>query len=82
MLLVDEMSLGLAPAVFLRLLPMLRTIADSGVAVLLVEQFAHLALEIADDAMVLAGGRITYAGPAAPLAADPEQIHTHYLGAG
>lgn len=81
-LLVDEMSLGLAPAIFLTLLPMLRTIADSGVAVLVVEQFAHLALEMANDAMVLAGGRLTYDGPAAALAADPEQLHTYYLGTG
>src|SRR5918994_5535459 len=56
MLLIDEMSLGLAPVVFLRLMPVVKQIADTGVGVLLVEQFAHLALQIANDALVITGG--------------------------
>lgn len=79
-LLVDEMSLGLAPVVFRRLLPVLRGIADGGVGVLLVEQFAHLALQIADDALVLAGGRETFRGAAAELADSPDRLAAAYLG--
>ena len=63
-LLLDEMSLGLAPVVFLRLIPIIQQIAKDGAGVLLVEQFAHLALKIASDAMVITGGRVSYHGPA------------------
>lgn len=79
-LLIDEMSLGLAPVVFLRLLPIIRHIADSGVGILMVEQFAQLALKIADEAIVVTGGRVTYGGPAEPLMADPALLHRAYLG--
>ncbi|GAA4377723.1 ABC transporter ATP-binding protein [Paeniglutamicibacter cryotolerans] len=79
-LLIDEMSLGLAPVVFLRLLPVVQTIAATGVGVLLVEQFAHLALKIADTAHVITGGMVSYSGPAAELVADPERLQTAYLG--
>ena len=80
MLLIDEMSLGLAPVVFLRLMPVVKQIADTGVGVLLVEQFAHLALQIATDALVITGGRVTYAGRADALLASPETLHKAYLG--
>ncbi|MBO2462055.1 ABC transporter ATP-binding protein [Actinomadura violacea] len=79
-LLIDEMSLGLAPVIVKRLLPAVRALADGGVAVLLVEQFATLALEIADTAHVLAGGRLTHSGPAAPLRKSPDVLHAAYLG--
>lgn len=79
-LLIDEMSLGLAPVVFMRLLPMIKQFADSGVGVLLVEQFTHLALSVATDALVVSGGRVTYTGTAADLAADPATLHAAYLG--
>ena len=79
-LLIDEMSLGLAPVVFQRLLPVVRTIASSGVGVLLVEQFAHHALGIADHSIVCANGAVGYAGEAAPLLADPELLRKAYLG--
>jgi branched-chain amino acid transport system ATP-binding protein len=61
-------------------LPTVRGLADEGMAVLLVEQFATLALSVADDAVVLAGGRMTFAGPAAELAASPARLHQAYLG--
>lgn len=80
-LLIDEMSLGLAPVIVRRLLPAVRALADEGVTVLLVEQFATLALEIADTAYVLAGGELTYGGPAKPLRRSPEILHAAYLGA-
>lgn len=80
-LLIDEMSLGLAPVVFMRLLPIIQGIAASGVGVLLVEQFTHLALGIADEAMVVASGRVSHPqGQAAALAADPELLRAAYLG--
>ncbi|QKG21436.1 ABC transporter ATP-binding protein [Actinomadura verrucosospora] len=79
-LLIDEMSLGLAPVIVKRLLPAVRALADGGVAVLLVEQFATLALGIADTAHVLAGGRLTHSGPAAPLRKTPDVLHAAYLG--
>lgn len=79
-LLIDEMSLGLAPVVFLRLLPIVSHIASTGVGVLLVEQFAHLALGIAQDALVVSSGRVSYSGPAAPLAGDEAKLRSAYLG--
>lgn len=79
-LLIDEMSLGLAPVVFLRLLPIVQKIAASGVGVLLVEQFAHLALGVASDAVVVSGGRVTFAGEAAPLLENPDLLLSSYLG--
>ncbi|MFD5600084.1 ABC transporter ATP-binding protein [Leucobacter sp. NPDC058333] len=80
-LLIDEMSLGLAPVVFMRLLPLIQKIAASGVGVLLVEQFTHLALGIADEAMVIASGRVSHAqAPAAELADDPQLLRAAYLG--
>jgi branched-chain amino acid transport system ATP-binding protein len=80
-LLIDEMSLGLAPVVFMRLLPLIQQIAASGVGVLLVEQFTHLALGIADDAMVVASGRVSHPqGPAKALAEDEALLRQAYLG--
>ncbi|ERK72936.1 ABC transporter ATP-binding protein [Leifsonia aquatica] len=79
-LLIDEMSLGLAPVVFMRLLPMIRQFSESGVGVLLVEQFTHLALGVASDALVVAGGRVTFEGEASALQASPEVLHRAYLG--
>ncbi|AJT41306.1 ABC transporter ATP-binding protein [Psychromicrobium lacuslunae] len=79
-LLIDEMSLGLAPVVFLRLLPIIRQIADSGVGVLMVEQFAQLSLGIADAALVVSGGKVTYQGEANTLLAEPSVLHAAYLG--
>lgn len=80
-LLIDEMSLGLAPVVFMRLLPIVERIAASGVGVLLVEQFTHLALGIASEAMVVASGKVSHAqGPAGALEEDPELLRRAYLG--
>ena len=62
--LVDELSLGLAPVVVKRLVPTLEAVAARGVGVLLIEQFAHVALGLAENAYVLEGGRIRYHGPA------------------
>ena len=77
--LVDELSLGLAPVVVKRLVPTLESVAASGVGVLLIEQFAHVALGLAETAYVLEGGRMHYAGPAQTLKDDPEILHSAYL---
>jgi branched-chain amino acid transport system ATP-binding protein len=80
--LVDELSLGLAPVVVKRLVPTLESVAASGVGVLLIEQFAHVALGLAETAYVLEGGRIHYHGPAQKLKDEPELLHSAYLLAG
>jgi branched-chain amino acid transport system ATP-binding protein len=81
LLMVDEMSLGLAPIIVDRLLPVLHTIAsESGCGVLLVEQHVHKALRVADRAVVLNHGDVVLAGTAADLAAEGELVATSYLG--
>ena len=77
--LVDELSLGLAPVVVKRLVPTLESVAASGVGVLLIEQFAHVALALAQTAYVIEGGRIRYQGPAKALQDDPELLRSAYL---
>jgi len=79
-LLIDEMSLGLAPVVFMRLMPIVKSIAESGVGVLLVEQFTQLALSLAREAVVVAGGQVSFQGTSEQLKADPELLHRAYLG--
>ena len=79
-IMIDEMSLGLAPVVFLRLVPVVQGIAESGVGVLLVEQFAHMALKAATDALVVSSGRVSYQGSASALLANQELLRTAYLG--
>jgi branched-chain amino acid transport system ATP-binding protein len=79
-LLLDEMSLGLAPVVFLRLLPIVQQISATGVGPLLVEQFAQLALKISTDALVITGGRVSYTGQASQLLENPDVLHKSYLG--
>ena len=81
LLLVDEMSLGLAPVIVERLLPILRRAASElGASVLFVEQHVALALEISDRAYVLAHGRIRLEGPAAELRERRELLAASYLG--
>ncbi len=77
--LVDELSLGLAPVVVKRLVPTLEAVASKGVVVLLIEQFAHVALALAQTAYVIEGGQIRYAGPAQKLKDEPELLHSAYL---
>lgn len=78
-MIVDELSLGLAPTVVRRLAEALRVAVDSGIGVLLIEQFAHLALELASEAMVLERGRMVFAGSAETLKADNSILHSAYL---
>ncbi|RUM06146.1 ABC transporter ATP-binding protein [Rhizobium chutanense] len=78
-MIVDELSLGLAPAVVKRLAEALKLAAASGIGVLLIEQFANLALDLADQALVLERGRLVFAGAAATLKAQPDILHGAYL---
>jgi branched-chain amino acid transport system ATP-binding protein len=78
-ILVDELSLGLAPVVVKRLVPTLTEVADSGVGVLLIEQFAHVALGVSNSAYLIEGGRIRYHGTAAELREHPELLQSAYL---
>jgi branched-chain amino acid transport system ATP-binding protein len=81
LLLVDEMSLGLAPVIVERLLPILRRAAESlGASVLFVEQHVALALQISDRAYILTHGRISLEGPAAELRERRELLAASYLG--
>jgi branched-chain amino acid transport system ATP-binding protein len=82
MLLIDELSLGLAPTVVKRLAGTLPLIARGGVGVLLIEQFTTLALSLASEAYVLERGRIVFSGSAVELAAKPEILHSAYLAGG
>lgn len=76
---IDELSLGLAPVVVQRLIPVIRDIADSGTGVLLIEQFATIALALANRAYVIEGGRLQYSGNAAELRENPDLLHSAYL---
>ena len=78
-MLIDELSLGLAPVVVSRLIPVIAAIADAGTGVLLIEQFATVALGLANHAHVMEGGRIRFSGPASELRANPDLLQSAYL---
>jgi branched-chain amino acid transport system ATP-binding protein len=77
-LLLDEMSMGLAPLIVEELYGLVNDIADSGISILVVEQFAHIALGVADLAIVMVQGKIAAAGKPADI--DTE-LSSAYLGA-
>jgi branched-chain amino acid transport system ATP-binding protein len=79
LLIVDELSLGLAPVVVQQLATTLNFLKESGTTILLVEQNAHLALALSDYAYVIAEGRPFTEGPTAAVARKPE-IRQAYLG--
>ena len=78
LLLLDELSMGLAPVIVEQLYEAIGKIASEGVTVLVVEQFARTVLGVADLAAVMVGGRVVHAGPPADIAGE---LHTAYLGA-
>ncbi len=79
LLLLDEPSMGLAPLMVQAVFDIIRRIAADGVAVLLIEQNAHLALKTCARGYVLENGAVTLSGPAAELASDPA-VRQAYLG--
>jgi len=79
LLMLDEPSLGLAPLIVKEIFRIVSTLRDQGVSILLIEQNARAALEVADYGYVLETGEIGLEGPAADLAKDPRVIET-YLG--
>jgi branched-chain amino acid transport system ATP-binding protein len=81
LLLLDEPSLGLAPLVVREIFQVIVQLRRRGVSVLLVEQNARAALQIADEGFVLETGEVTLAGPASALAGDRRVVET-YLGLG
>jgi branched-chain amino acid transport system ATP-binding protein len=78
-ILIDELSLGLAPVIVNQLIPVIRAVAATGVGVLLIEQFATVALSLATGAHVMEGGVIRYSGTATELKARPELLQSAYL---
>jgi branched-chain amino acid transport system ATP-binding protein len=76
---IDELSLGLAPVVVKRLIPTIQAIAEEGSGVLLIEQFAAVALGLANRAYVMEGGQIQYSGNAKELQDNPDLLHSAYL---
>jgi branched-chain amino acid transport system ATP-binding protein len=81
LLVVDELSLGLAPKIVAQLFDIIGEINAQGTAVLIVEQFVHMALANTDRASVLSKGEVALEGASADLLADPNLIAT-YLGEG
>jgi branched-chain amino acid transport system ATP-binding protein len=79
LLLVDELSLGLAPMVVTQLFEILKQANATGMSLLIVEQFVHLALGNSDRAYVLAKGEVVAEGASAGLLADPD-LAASYLG--
>lgn len=79
-LLIDEMSLGLAPVIIERLVGVVRDLKAQGIGILLIEQFTHLALDLADHCHVIAHGSIRFSGTPDDLRRDPAVLERAYLG--
>lgn len=79
-LLLDEMSLGLAPVIIERLVGVVRSLRDKGMGILLIEQFTQLALDVADQAHVIAQGRLKFSGTPDQLKQDRSILEQAYLG--
>ena len=80
LLLIDEMSMGLAPVAVESLMPVIRRVADEhGASVIMVEQHVQLALEVADEAIVLVHGSIVLSGPAERYRNDTSAVESAYM---
>ncbi len=79
-LMIDELSLGLAPAVIDRMLHAVAQMAASGIGLLLVEQFADRALNAGDNAVVMARGEVVLRGTASQIQQQPDRLRAAYLG--
>jgi branched-chain amino acid transport system ATP-binding protein len=82
LLMIDEMSQGLAPTIVQSLFNIVRSLPEQGVSVLIVEQFVTHALAVASRAYVLEKGEVAFSGKAAELAADESFVKGSYLGDG
>lgn len=80
-LVLDELSLGLAPTVVKRLVALVQQVAAQGVGVLLIEQFTSVALAVSQNAYVLERGRVAFGGTAQTLREQPDILHSSYLAA-
>jgi branched-chain amino acid transport system ATP-binding protein len=80
LLMIDELSLGLAPVIVERLLTMVREIAATGVTVILVEQSVNVALELAESAYFMERGRIRFHGPSSELLDRDDLLRAVFLG--
>ena len=80
LVMIDEMSQGLAPSVVRQLFEIIRVFRDEGIAVLLVEQFVESALDVADRAYVFEHGSIVLSGAAVDLRSDRKLVAGSYLG--
>ena len=80
-LLIDEMSLGLAPLIVKRLMGVVAQLKEAGTGIVLIEQFAELALSISEQAIVLRNGELRYSGTASALIKDRTVLDEAYLGA-
>jgi branched-chain amino acid transport system ATP-binding protein len=78
-LLIDELSLGLSPIIVGQLITVVRRLAETGVAVVLVEQSVNVAVEAADRAYFLERGAIRFSGPTAELLARPDLLRSVFL---
>jgi branched-chain amino acid transport system ATP-binding protein len=80
LLLIDEMSMGLAPVAVESLMPVIRQVADDhGASVIMVEQHVQLALEVADEAIVMVHGSIVLSGPAERYRHDTSAVESAYM---
>ena len=78
-LLIDELSLGLAPVIVGQLLPIVQRLAATGVAVIMVEQSVNIALSVAERAYFLERGTVRFSGPTAELLARPDLLRSVFL---
>ena len=81
-LLIDELSLGLAPVIVGQLLPIVQRMARDGVTVVLVEQSVNVALTVADRAYFMERGEIRFSGPTAELLDRPDLLRSVFLAGG
>ncbi|WP_407495313.1 ABC transporter ATP-binding protein [Pseudooceanicola sp. MF1-13] len=79
-MLIDEMSLGLAPLVVKRLMRFVEEMKSRGVGILLIEQFTDMALAVSEQAIVLRGGQVRYSGRAEALATNKQLLDEAYFG--
>ncbi len=78
-ILVDEMSLGLAPLIVDRLVDVIVELAENNIGILLIEQYTHIALKIADKVHVMSQGKLIYSGTTAEIRDNPDALQEIYL---